>query len=80
MIFKTRYIFVIHSLFLLSSLYCQEVISLERAIQIADQNNMKLRSDALMVKYQKALVNTAYNIAPTQINAELGQFNSSYFD
>jgi len=80
MIFKTRYIFVIHSLFLLSSLYSQEVISLERAIQIADQNNMKLRSDALMVKYQKALVNTAYNIATTQINAELGQFNSSYFD
>jgi cobalt-zinc-cadmium resistance protein CzcA len=32
------------------------------------------------VKYQQALVNTAYNFAPTQINAELGQFNSTYFD
>ena len=58
----------------------QEVIQLQQAIKIAKVNNAKLRSDAGLVKYQQALVNTAYNFAPTQLNAELGQFNSSYFD
>lgn len=58
----------------------QEVIQLQQAIKIAKVNNAKLRSDAGLVKYQQALVNTAYNFAPTQFNAELGRFNSSYFD
>ncbi len=58
----------------------QEIIQLQKAIEISKANNAKLRSDAGLVKYQKALVNTAYNFAPTQFNAELGQFNSSYFD
>jgi heavy metal efflux system protein len=58
----------------------QEIINLEKAVEISQLNNAKLRSDAGLVKYQQALVNTAYNFAPTQINAEMGQFNSSYFD
>ena len=61
-------------------LYGQEIINLEKAVEISKANNAKLRSDAGLVKYQQALVNTAYNFAPTQINAELGQFNSTYFD
>ena len=58
----------------------QEVINLNKALEIAKINNAKLRTDAMLIKYQQALVNTAYNFTPTQINAELGQFNSSYFD
>ncbi len=58
----------------------QEIINLDKAVEISKANNAKLRSDAGLVKYQQALVNTAYNFAPTQINAELGQFNSTYFD
>ena len=58
----------------------QEVIQLQKAIEIAKANNAKLRSDAGLVKYQQALVNTAYNFVPTQFDVELGQFNSSYFD
>jgi cobalt-zinc-cadmium resistance protein CzcA len=58
----------------------QEVINLDKAVEISKANNARLRSDAGLVKYQQALVNTAYNFAPTQINAELGQFNSAYFD
>ena len=58
----------------------QEVINLDKAVEISKANNAKLRSDAGLMKYQQALVNTAYNFAPTQINAELGQFNSTYFD
>ncbi|MBK8346141.1 MAG: TolC family protein [Saprospiraceae bacterium] len=58
----------------------QEIINLDKAVEISKANNAKLRSDAGLVKYQQALVNTAYNFAPTQINAELGQFNSAYFD
>ena len=58
----------------------QEVINLDKAVEISKANNARLRSDAGLVKYQQAVVNTAYNFAPTQINAELGQFNSAYFD
>jgi cobalt-zinc-cadmium resistance protein CzcA len=58
----------------------QQVIPLEKAYQMAKDNNLKLRSDAMIVKYQNALVNTAYNYSPTQINTEFGQFNSAYFD
>jgi cobalt-zinc-cadmium resistance protein CzcA len=61
-------------------LYGQEIINLEKAVEISKANNAKLRSDAGLLKYQQAFVNTAYNFAPTQINAELGQFNSTYFD
>lgn len=70
---------IIH--FLISiNLTGQEVISLEKAIEIAEINNSKLRSDAMMIQFHQASVNTAYQFAPTQVDAELGQFNSTYFD
>ncbi len=80
MTYLIKYNFVIHFLLIYGSISGQEVISLKKAMEIASINNSKLRSGALLVKYQHALVNTAYNISPTQINTELGQFNSSYFD
>ena len=58
----------------------QQPISLDEAITIALENNAKLRYETKNVQYQQALVNTAYNFKPTIVNAELGQFNSAYFD
>ncbi len=75
-----KYIIIIIFVFSAFMAQGQEFIKLEKAMEIARVNNSKLRSDALLIKYQHALVNTAYNFAPVQINAELGQFNSSYFD
>ena len=71
-----KYIIIIIFVFSAFMAQGQEVIKLEKAMEIARVNNSKLRSDALLIKYQHALVNTAYNFAPVQINAELGQFNS----
>lgn len=58
----------------------QETISLEEAIKIALSHNAKLRTEAQWINYKQASMNSAYNYAPTQINVELGQFNSAYFD
>jgi heavy metal efflux system protein len=77
---KIKYYIVLNLVILGFWSDAQVVIELPQAIKIATANNAKLRSDAGLVKYQQALVNTAYNFAPTQVNAELGQFNSSYFD
>jgi len=78
--YNNEYIIIVVFLLSVFGVKAQETISLGKAIEIAGINNSKLRSEALLVKYHQTLVNTAYNFAPTQINAELGQFNSSYFD
>ena len=61
-------------------LSAQSSINLTQAIEIALNNNAKLRTETKLVQYRQALVNTAYRFEPTQINAELGQFNSAFFD
>lgn len=58
----------------------QQPITLDEAITIALNNNAKLRYQTNQVQYQQALINTAYKFNPTVVNAELGQFNSAYFD
>ncbi len=78
--YQLKYIFFIHLFILSGGMVAQDIISLDKAIEIAMDNNAKLRSEGMMVKYHTMLVNTAYNYDPTQINAELGQFNSSFFD
>ena len=58
----------------------QEAILLSRAIKVAEENNLRLKSEKLKVAYAQALINTHKNIAPTDFNAEIGQFNSVFFD
>lgn len=57
-----------------------QTITLEEAIKIALSNNAKLRTNTQWTAYQRALINTSKTLTPTQINAELGQFNSAFFD
>lgn len=61
-------------------LSAQSPISLKQAIEIAVNNNAKLRTETKLVQYRQALVNSAYRFEPTQVNTELGQFNSAFFD
>lgn len=58
----------------------QQSINLEEAFRIAIKNNAKLRTENQWVEYQRALINTSKIIAPTNFTAELGQFNSAFFD
>mgnify|MGYP005840746363 CR=1 FL=1 len=63
-----------------SVLFGQLPVNLDKAVRIALQNNAKLRTENQYVAYQNALTKTAYTIAPTDFNVELGQINSVYFD
>jgi cobalt-zinc-cadmium resistance protein CzcA len=58
----------------------QQSISLDDAFRIAVKNNAKLRTETKWIEYQRALINTSKMIAPTSFTAELGQFNSAFFD
>jgi heavy metal efflux system protein len=73
-------IFIAILLSITNNLVAQRQLSLDEAITIALGNNAKLRYETKQVQYQQALVNTAYRFNPTVVNAELGQFNSAYFD
>jgi cobalt-zinc-cadmium resistance protein CzcA len=68
------------SLFYSGNIVSQRPVSLEFAMKTALENNAQLRSEAKWVEYQQALVNTSKSFEPTQFNAELGQFNSAFFD
>jgi heavy metal efflux system protein len=58
----------------------QNTITLEAAIDTALKNNLNIKSEELKVAYQKQLIRTSVNIAPTNIAGEFGQLNSSYTD
>jgi heavy metal efflux system protein len=73
-------IFIAILLSITNIMVAQRQLSLDEAITIALGNNAKLRYETKQVQYQQALVNTAYRFNPTVVNAELGQFNSAYFD
>lgn len=58
----------------------QKPVSIDEAIRIAMENNAKLRTDSKRVEYQQALINTGKTMGKTELSAELGQFNSAFFD
>ena len=58
----------------------QNTITMEAAIDTALKNNLNIKSEELKVAYQKQLIRTSVNIAPTSIAGEYGQLNSSYHD
>ena len=58
----------------------QNKITLDEALSVAAKNNLSLKSEKLKADYQKKLIKSATNIAPTNIAIDYGQFNSSYKD
>jgi cobalt-zinc-cadmium resistance protein CzcA len=61
-------------------LAAQQPVSIDDAIRIALENNAKLRTESKWVEYQQALINTGKIVGNTEFTAELGQFNSAFFD
>ena len=55
-------------------------LSLEETINIALQNNGSLISRHLEIEAAKSLSNTAFELPKLDINAQLGQYNSTRFD
>lgn len=58
----------------------QERITLDKAIEIANKNNLKLKNEQLKTAYLNLLTKTAYDIPNTTIGVEFGQINSNFFD
>lgn len=58
----------------------QRPISIDKAVQIAIKNNHNIKSQKIKVDYQTALEKSYKQLPATNFSAELGQFNSTYFD
>lgn len=58
----------------------QKPVTYKSAVDLAVTNNLMLKSYDLRAVQAKQLVNTAATIAPTQVSAEYGKFNSAVND
>ncbi|MFV8326912.1 CusA/CzcA family heavy metal efflux RND transporter [Flavobacterium sp. ZS1P14] len=58
----------------------QEKISIDKAIEIALQNNIKIKNEKLNSEYLQKMTKTGYDILNTGIIGEYGQFNSNAND
>lgn len=55
-------------------------ISLEQALEMADKNNLSIRSNELLESYQSKKKASYLNIPQTNLTTELGQINTPTFD
>ncbi|MCG2793517.1 MAG: CusA/CzcA family heavy metal efflux RND transporter [Weeksellaceae bacterium] len=62
------------------SLKAQQTLTLDRAIEMAIQNNQNLKTEKLKADYAKAIIRTSADIPQTGITADYGQINSAYND
>ncbi len=58
----------------------QQSIPIDKAIEIANANSLKIKNEKLNTEYLNRLTKTAYDIPNTAIGSEFGQFNSNAFD
>lgn len=72
--------FIILCLSLAGTAKAQAPITLDKAIEIALQNNRQLKSEKLKAEYTKALIKTSADIPQTGISADYGQINGAYND
>ncbi len=78
-----------NKIYILSALICiicgiksfaQEKITLDKAIETALQNNLKVKNQKLNSEYLQKMTKTGYDIPSTGIISEYGQFNSDVND
>ncbi|MBK0402978.1 CusA/CzcA family heavy metal efflux RND transporter [Adhaeribacter sp. BT258] len=55
-------------------------MTLSEVLKKATEQNFELKNTKLLAEYQKLRIRTAYDLPQTNATAELGQFNSNYFD
>jgi cobalt-zinc-cadmium resistance protein CzcA len=58
----------------------QEKITIDKAIETALQNNLKVKNEKLNSEYLQKMTKTGYDISNTGIIGEFGQFNSTMND
>lgn len=67
-------------LFFNNGIMAQDSISLDKAIQLAAQNNAAVKNENAKAAYAKILASSATDIQKTNVSAEYGQINSAYND
>ena len=73
-------IFVLGLFFSFQNSNAQEKISIEKAIETAMSNNIKIKNAKLNSEYLQQMTKTGYDISNTGIIGEYGQFNSNVND
>lgn len=63
-----------------NSIAAQDSIRLEKAIQLAVQNNATVKNENAKTAYAQMLASSAADIPKTNLSAEYGQINSAYND
>ena len=58
----------------------QQSITIDKAIEIANTNSLKIKNEKLYSEYLQRITKTAYDIPNTAVGTEFGQFNSNVFD
>ncbi|RZJ68371.1 MAG: hypothetical protein EOO45_14885 [Flavobacterium sp.] len=66
--------------FFVSSANAQTPITLDAALDSLYKNNISLRTGQLKAEYSRQLSKTATNVAPLNVSAEYGKYNSSMAD
>lgn len=81
---KSKHVASVLLIFMLFSgikMKAQTIISLDKAVQTALQNNRNLKNEKLRSDYAKALIKTSNaDIPQTAVTADYGQINSAYND
>jgi cobalt-zinc-cadmium efflux system outer membrane protein len=78
-IYQTK-IGIVLSILCFTTVFSQQTISLENAIEKAFNNNLLLKSGQLKSEYQDKIKKSNSTIDPLNISTEFGQFNSDKFD
>ncbi|MBC5862790.1 CusA/CzcA family heavy metal efflux RND transporter [Flavobacterium turcicum] len=73
-------IFILGIFFSAQNVKAQEKISLDKAIETALENNIRMKNEKLNSEYLQRMSKTGYDISNTGIIGEYGQFNSNVND
>jgi cobalt-zinc-cadmium resistance protein CzcA len=73
-------VFVLGLFFSFQNANAQEKISIDKAIETALQNNVKVKNEKLNSEYLQKMTQTGYDVSNTGIIGEYGQFNTNRND
>ena len=77
--FGSKHLSIIVFLFINVSAFSQQ-LTLDEAILMATENNLSVKSKALIVAYAEKRISTGINLPQTDVTAEFGQLNSATSD
>jgi heavy metal efflux system protein len=76
----TTIILLCFAMFASQNTIAQQSITIDKAIQIANANSLKIKNEKLNSEHLQGMTKTAYDVPNTAIGTEFGQFNSNVFD